>query len=192
MRLDRSISLHDIPHSLAVTYLYTIPLGRGQRFLTAMPPVLEGVLGGWRFSGIYKFDSGFPLNFDAPDFTYSMGGSQYPNISDRKQLRLDEQDRLHWFNTAVFSQAAPYTFGNAPRWAGEVRTASQNNWNIGIMKYFAPMEKMKLQLRADMFNAFNRARFSTPVTDVSTRNLGEVNGTRGQPRVVQLGLKLMF
>jgi hypothetical protein len=43
-----------------------------------------------------------------------------------------------------------------------------------------------------MFNTFNRARFAAPVTDVSTSNFGEVNGTRGQPRVVQLGLKLMF
>ncbi len=192
MSLDRSISLHDIPHSLAVTYLYTLPVGRGQRFLSAMPAVLDGILGGWRFSGIYKFDSGYPLNFDAPDFTYSMGGSQYPNISDRKQLPLDKQDRLHWFNTAVFSQALPYTFGNAPRWTGEVRTDEQNNWNVGIMKYFSPIEKVKLQFRADMFNAFNHVRFSTPVTDVSTRSLGEVTSTRGQPRVVQLGLKMTF
>lgn len=192
MRLDRSISLHDIPHSLGVTYLYTFPVGRGQRFLNAMPRVLDAAIGGWRFSGIYKFDTGYPLNFDAPDFTYSMGGSQYPNISDRKQLRLEKQDRLHWFNTAVFSQAEPYTFGNAPRWTGEVRTATQNNWNIGIMKYFTPSEKVKLQLRADMFNAFNRARFATPVTDVTTRTFGEVNSTRGQPRIVQFGLKMMF
>ena len=132
------------------------------------------------------------MNFDAPDFTYSLGGSQYPNISDRKLLKLENQDRLHWFNTAVFSQAAPYTFGNAPRWTGEVRTARNNNWAVGVMKYFKVGEAVRLQLRADLFNALNHARFGTPITDVTAANFGQVNSTRGTPRLIQLGLRASF
>ena len=78
MSLDRSISVHDIPHSLAVTYLYELPLGKGRHFGGGMHPILDGIVGGWSVSGMFKMDSGFPLNFTAANNTNSFGGGQYP------------------------------------------------------------------------------------------------------------------
>ncbi len=140
MSLDRSISVHDIPHSLAVTYLYTLPIGKGQHFGASMHRILDGVVGGWSLSGIFKMDSGFPLNFSAPNNTNSFGGGQYPNISDRKQMKIADPTSERWFNTSVFSQPAPFTFGNAPRWVGDVRTGRNNNMDMALMKNFKAKE----------------------------------------------------
>ena len=192
LRLDRSLSSHDLPHSLAVTYLYTLPIGRGQRFGASLPGIVNHVVGGWRFSGIFKLDSGSTINFDAPDNTYSLGGTQYPNISDRSLLPVKDRSRLNWFNTEVFSQAPAYTFGDAARWVGEVRTARNNNWNLGMMKVFNVTEKSRLQARADMFNAVNHTRFGIPVTDVGggrARNARTPVCFRGRRRIRTVSLR---
>jgi hypothetical protein len=192
MSLDRSISVHDIPHSLAVTYLYSLPLGKGQRFGASMHPILDGILGGWSLSGIFKMDSGFPLNFTATNNTNSFGGGQYPNISDRKQLKLDNPAIERWFNTSVFSQPAPYTFGTAPRWIGDVRTGRNNNMDMALMKNFKAGEKVRLQLRGEFFNAFNRNRFSAPNTNIAAKDFGVVTGSINSPRRIQFALRVSF
>jgi hypothetical protein len=51
MEVDNS----DIPHAYKVNWFYEIPVGRGRRFGTDMHPVLDGVLGGWEFSGNARF-----------------------------------------------------------------------------------------------------------------------------------------
>jgi hypothetical protein len=190
--LDRSISAHDIPHSLAVTYLYELPLGTGRRFGGALHPLLDGFVGGWSLSGIFKMDSGFPLNFTAPNNSNSFGGGQYPNISDRKQLKLAEPTIERWFNTSVFSQPAPFTFGNTPRWVGEVRSGRNNNMDLALMKSFRMREKLRLQLRGEFFNAFNRNRFAAPNRTLGNNAFGQVLSSINGPREIQLALRATF
>ncbi|MGH9786188.1 MAG: TonB-dependent receptor domain-containing protein, partial [Terriglobia bacterium] len=48
--LERGLSDFDLRHRLAVNYLYTLPLGRGQRWLRS--GVLSKIAGGWRLGGI--------------------------------------------------------------------------------------------------------------------------------------------
>jgi len=41
----------NVPHALKMLWVYEIPVGRGKRFGTDMNPWLNGVVGGWEFSG---------------------------------------------------------------------------------------------------------------------------------------------
>ncbi len=70
-------------HSLAVTYVYELPVGRKRRFGADMHPALDAVIGGWQMNAIFKVDSGLPLLFQAPDNVFSFTSWQFPNIKSR-------------------------------------------------------------------------------------------------------------
>jgi len=53
-------------------------------------------------------------------------------------------------------------------------------------------EQMSLEFRAEFFNAFNNVSFRNPENDMTESSFGEIDETRGGPRVIQLGLKLKF
>ena len=70
------------------------------------------------------------------------------------------EDRLDkWFNPAAWSEAAPFTFGNAPRTDTRVRTPIKKNWDIAFQKNQRLSERFTLQLRAEIINTFNDANW---------------------------------
>jgi len=60
-------------------------------------------------------------------------------------------------------------------------------------------ERLRIRLRADLFNAFNRAQYGAPNADFSQVNFGTITTTlscyatgRGTPREFQLSAKVSF
>jgi hypothetical protein len=53
-------------------------------------------------------------------------------------------------------------------------------------------ETIRLQSRAEAFNAFNRPEWSSPVGDFGTANFGRVTSTNTFARQLQLALKLLW
>jgi hypothetical protein len=49
------VDTSDVPHAYKMNWFYELPVGRGRRFGTDMHPVLDGILGGWEFSGNARF-----------------------------------------------------------------------------------------------------------------------------------------
>jgi hypothetical protein len=191
--LERSISGHDFPHSVVLNYRYEIPVGKGKALGGSLPPVLEAILGEWSVSGIYTYTAGVPLTFSATDNTYAFGTkNQYPNISDRQLLKVDNPDRFAWFNKSALGTPANFTFGNAARYVSEVRTDSTNSMDLSIAKTFPIWENVKLQFRAEAYNAFNRNQFGTPTTNIASTTVGQVSSSRSTPRNIQLALRLTF
>jgi len=193
LSLERSISGHDFPHSLLLTFGYDLPVGKGKALGGSVPGALDAVIGGWSISGIYSYTSGVPLNYAvSSNNTNSFGGNQYPNIADRKLIAISNRSRYAWFNTAAFSQPAAFTFGNAPRYVAEVRTDPTNNVDLSISKTFPIREKLKLQFRAETYNTFNHNQFAAPVTTFASTTFGQITSSRSTPRNVQLALRLSF
>jgi hypothetical protein len=192
LALERSISGHDVPHDVAVNFIYELPVGKKRRFGNDLPAAVNAVVGGWQVSGIFKRSSGLPLMFSAVNNTSSFGGSQFPNVSDIKAARLDEPTIDRWFNTSVFSQPAQFTFGNAPRFFSNLRADGVNNWDISLSKNFHFLERMRAQFRAEFFNAFNRTQFSAPNTSIAAQNFGQVTAQRNRARNIQLALRINF
>jgi hypothetical protein len=54
------------------------------------------------------------------------------------------------------------------------------------------MERLRLQFRAEFFNAFNNVNFSNPGSSFDTANFGRSTGTQNAQRSIQLGLKLYY
>ena len=54
-------------------------------------------------------------------------------------------------------------------------------------------ERMRMEIRGEFFNIFNRTRFSPGGTNVSDpANFGKVTSVLNDPRRIQLGAKILF
>jgi hypothetical protein len=73
-----------------------------------------------------------------------------------------------------------------------VRADGIHNIDLSVIKNTSINEKMKLQLRGEMINAFNHPLFAAPSTNIAS--FGKITSTNqaNYPRRVQLGLKFMF
>ncbi len=187
---EKSLDAADTPNSLVVTYIYELPIGKGKKVGTNLNPVANAIIGGWQVSGVATFKSGFPISITTGDNnTNSFGGSQRPNLSG--DPTLSGKSINEWFNTKAFTQPAPFTFGNAPRYMGNVRSPGMEEFDIGLQKWFKFTDVLKLQFRAEMFNAFNRVNFYAPDGNLTDSSFGVISGTL-PPRDIQMGLKLYW
>ena len=187
---EKSVDAADIPHSLVVSYIYELPIGKGKKMGTNFNAVSEAVLGGWQITGVSSFKSGFPISVvGGGNNTSSFGGNQRPDLVGDPTLSHPTIEK--WFNTSAFAQPAPFTFGNAPRYMSNVRAPGLETFDIGLQKWFHWREYLKMQFRCEMFNAFNRANFYSPDANSSDAAFGRISATL-PPRDVQFGVKLYW
>ena len=63
--------------------------------------------------------------------------------------------------------------------------------DLGLLKDFGIVERVKLQFRAEFFNAFNNVNFGLPQNYLGSGATGQITGANS-PRILQLALKLAF
>ncbi len=196
LSLEKSVSAHDIPNSFALNYVYQLPVGKGRKFGSKLNPVLDAVVGGWNSSAIWTIQSGLPLIFAAPVNEFNYSTWQFPNVSSTVPVTVSNQNIYHWFNnTSAFSAPPSFTYGDAPRYIGQIRYSLGNNWNLSVGKSFLlPWESLNMQFRAEMYNAFNHVRFGRADTNITDPGFGLITGEApgAGPRIIQMALRLQF
>jgi hypothetical protein len=65
------------------------------------------------------------------------------------------------------------------------------NWDVSLYKNFGATEHFHAQFRAEFFNVLNHTNLSDPVATVNSGGFGNILSA-GDPRIGQLGLKLIF
>jgi hypothetical protein len=95
-----------------------------------------------------------------------------------------------------YNQCQPFSFsyGNEPQRMTQIREAATKNLDIGVAKVFGP-ERLHIEFRADFLNVFNHPIYggSYNISDcIDCGDLGQVYGTRNDPRNIQVSLKLIF
>ena len=65
--LDRGRSDFDVDHRLVSSFVYNLPFGRGEKFVSGATGVKNAVVGGWQVNGIATFQRGFPITITAAD-----------------------------------------------------------------------------------------------------------------------------
>ena len=92
-----------------------------------------------------------------------------------------------------FQNPAPNTLGTLGR--NVLEGPGFANFDVSMMKGFRlPMlgESGLGQFRFEAFNLFNRTNFGQPNTGITNSNFGRLTGTDGNPRILQLALKIVF
>ncbi|MDQ3045620.1 MAG: hypothetical protein M3R06_10810, partial [Chloroflexota bacterium] len=170
-----------------------------------MPRVLDFVLGGWTISYIGNYASGTPLRFtgsgipgwngraNRPDLN-NPGGSSLLAGFDRSNFDFatisQPNPDLRYVVPGVFSDHRPFTLGTAG-FTSNIREPWSLNEDFGFRKAFTIREGMKVEIRAELLNAFNRHRFNGIETSVLNPRFGQIIGVSGN-RTGQIGMRLDF
>jgi len=192
---DRGVSDYNVPHRLAVSYVYQLPFGRGQQFFAQSPAVVNAIIGGWQLNGITVFTAG---QYSTPTLS-----NDYLNIGGFDQSRPDMvgnpktgRSGLQWFNPAAFAVPATHVPGNAGR--NSIEQPGYQNWDASLFKAIQIHDNAQFQLRFEAFNAFNHTQLCCANTTynpgvVGNGNFGLITSTRpNSARVVQVGGRFTF
>ena len=187
--LSRALSTFDVAHNFVVSYSYDLPFAKSDH------GVKGKLLGGWTISGITRFTTGFPVTLSESDDASLCGcsGADVPSYDGTSIHFLDPRNVVPnvgnlFFDPSPFSSNAPGTIGNVKR--RFFHGPGINNWDLAFHKNTRITERVALEFRGELFNAFNHAQFENPDGDVAG-NMGLVTGAR-DPRIGQLALKLSF
>lgn len=193
-----SLSASDVTHHLVIGHVYDLPFGKGLRFGSNMPSVLDKIVGHWQFSGISTFASGFPLPISETGHTTgAFGGGDRPSMVPGQDpcgdmSRPRGEKILQWMNPNAFYVPANYTFGDASRNLNGCRADGIKNFDWAILKFIPFKERYKFEIRGEFFNAFNRPELASPNTTFNSAGFGAITFQNNLPRIVQIGLKLDF
>lgn len=196
---DYAISSQDIHQRFIMSYIYQLPFGRGKAFGGNMSRLGDVFAGGWQVNGITTLQGGTPLQISATNNLSNFDfQTLYANTNGQNAaLHGSIHQRLNkYFNTADFSQPGnatnPFALGNGPAYYSTLRSPGLNSTDLSLLKDFATINRLKVQFRTELFNAFNHVQFAGPDTGVNDASFGEITSQNNSPRQLQFGLKLQF
>lgn len=202
LRSNRGRTTADRPHVMNYLVSYSLPFGRGKRWMTNASSVLQRVVGDWEIGSLGMFQSGRPLPILSGRRTAGSTASQLADHAgtDRTLGQIRKQGNgVFYFvpdEVALFSFAPAGTLGNTGR--NNFRGPGFYNVDLSLVKKFALTERFKLAYRLEMFNAFNTANFDIPNNNLAApasfgRVTTLVNGSSGNgARVLQMALRVDF
>jgi hypothetical protein len=190
---EKGLSDFDNRQRWVTSFDYELPVGKGKKFLN-QGGVVDQVLGGWHIGGIVTFRSGFPFS-PAIGFDPSNTGSQGLMRSDQiGSGRLSNPSPNLWFNINDFPipSCPSGCFGNARK--NVLEGPGERGADLSARKFFALSEQLRLEFRAEFFNAFNHAVFAQPdnFIDDGPGAAGVITETVIPQRQIQFALKLNF
>ncbi|MDQ3651953.1 MAG: carboxypeptidase regulatory-like domain-containing protein [Acidobacteriota bacterium] len=215
LRAERADSALDRRHRFVITSLYELPF-----FRTSGNGFARAVLGGFNFSGTYTLESGQKatvlsgldsnLNGDAAaDRTIRNPGGRRDTGSTVTALRNSAGQIVGYLANnpdAEYIQAGRGVIATSAR--NTLQLPGINNLDFSIFKNIRMGETRRIQLRADLFNAFNHPQYipgspntvapiaTTGVSDVNTVGRTDFNKPdrvfSSNPRVIQMALRFDF
>jgi Carboxypeptidase regulatory-like domain len=212
LRVCRGSSDFDHRHLLAANYEYELPFGTGKRFGHDSSKLLNEVIGGWKWSGIFTAYSGSPFKIDSGaytiDFTQTQPAVFVGTPSDVKAGIHEVPGSgggaatLQYFSNSTNALGA-FTFPIAGGPGNRNIVSGPALWNLdtALLKDFQMpwSESHKLQFRVDAINVFNHPNFENPGYNSSQTSsllvpgiFGNLTATVNGARVLQLGLRYMF
>jgi hypothetical protein len=198
---EYSLISYNVASRAVINYVLNLPFGKGQRFATNLSAPANALIAGWSLSGIATFQSGFPLFFNTATqskLQSSFGaGTTRPNVVPGCNKAIDASSRSRvnsgqWFNTACFTYAGDYAFGSESRTDPALRTDGVKNFDVSLQKSTTIHESMRLELRAEFYNVFNRVQFAPPVTTQGSSTFGQILAQGNKPRQIQLSMRFSF
>jgi len=207
-KLDKSIASFDYPQSLKLTWIYSLPFGKGQKYLASYGK-LDRLFSGWQITAIQRYYSGTPIYVSSSLGTVITPAERADVISGvAKTVPLKGLDVINgtaYLNSAAFvdppsspNSGYPLRVGTSPRFLPNVRGPGHENEDFGIIKTIRITERVNFQFRGDMFNVFNRTGRGDPDAALSDGypadggTFGLITAPMNGPRIVQFAGRVNF
>ena len=190
IEVDYGIADWDVPHRFVASYIYDMPF-----FRESDNAFLRYALGGWQISGVTTLESGRPFGLTIQGDRANTGiGSQRPDLVGAiPKLSCQSNPAgpglINCIDPSAFAQPAQFTYGNAPR--NLLRGPGDIITDLSLSKNFPLAGRARFQIRADIFNFFNRVGFGNPNGAFGTANFGRIT-TADAMRRMELGGKLIW
>ena len=218
-KAEKAVSNEDIPNNFVVSYLYELPVGKGKALLGNASRPVNAAIGGWRISGVQRYLGGQPISFfganGIPGFDNGIRPNRVAGQSAKRQGAFNPFSFQNsgttgynhasgacttgYWNCAAFADPnpapalnVPYVFGNMPRNSADIRSFGFYDEDFGINKEIPFTERIHLNFRGELFNAFNRHAFDKPDSGVQDTNFGQVGATLLGPRNVQFTMRVTY
>jgi hypothetical protein len=202
---EKSVAYADQPTGAVVSYIYGLPVGTGKTIGSNWGKKTNAAFGGWQVAGDTSFREGLPIGISANLNASSVyGGAQHavvvgnPNvpgpIAANSNCNAPTQLRniTHWYNPCAFVAAPAGTFGNAPRYFSNLRTPPYYDSDISLSKWTNIGDSVRMQFRAEFFNAFNHVNLGPPTsTTPGTASAGSIVFA-DIPRQIQFAAKFYW
>jgi carboxypeptidase family protein len=182
-----SVGSFDRTHRISATGIWELPIGKGKRFGNDLPAIANFIAGNWQIGGVVSQQSGPALGF----------GNRIFN-GDIKDILVPSSERTaeHWLNSAGFETSTAKQLANnirtfPLRFSG-IRGDDQTRWDFSLTKSWPIRERLKMQFRAEVYNAMNNTNFNAPNTDPASTAFGTITSTSGDARNWQVAFKFTF
>lgn len=189
---NRGVASFDIPHFFSWYTVYELPFGKGKRYLST--GLSSWVLGNWQINNILQWRSGVPFNLQVPGDVANVGNSiswwnyERPNLVGNPHLANPGVNA--YFNQAAFGVPSFGSYGNFGN--NVLRSDRVFNMDLSLFKDLHVRENKLVNLHFDAFNVFNHIDWGTPGTLIGQPGFGVITSTAHPPRVMQMGLKILF
>jgi len=194
-------SNQDQRHLFTAGVIYELPFGRGRMLGHDMNKTLDAVVGGWQLNNIVVLASGTPMDITSAGATeyapgvYAYGQNGRPDYHGG--CRTDVSNFV-WIACPTGAFTNP---------AGLVGTLAKNYfpgpgthaWDASLFKTFSFTERVKTELRAQVYNVTNTPQFQNPDSNYhdtpnSSGGFGVLTSPRYAPtnRQLELAIRVSF
>jgi hypothetical protein len=182
-------SSFDIRHMFKGSALYSLPFGKGMRFLNSNS-IVDEVVGGWHRAVTRMVQTGNPFTpIMKSNTSYSQAGQQFPNLVGNP-LSGPHGTISEWFNIAAYAAPTPGTFGNVHR--NSLYGPGLTDVNLSLGKTFSLPEGIKVELRGDATNVFNHPSFDLPDNSIGAGHNAQITSVTVGGRAMQLFAQVYF
>ncbi len=197
--IEHALSSLDRPRNVTIGWVWELPFGKGRRYFNSHR-FASAIFGGFQLNGIFSAADGLPYTITQQNANLVLQ-TQRPNVRNPANLngRIDEPrfegPARRWLIATTdpafpFAPSGTLDLGNLGRNTG--REPGFVNFNLSAFRDFALTERVRLQFRAEAYNALNHVNYLQPASSsISAANYGLITGA-APARQVQLGLRLSF
>jgi hypothetical protein len=184
------------PHRLTSTAVAEMPFGKGRRWLKE--GILSWIAGGYQITSLQEYQPGQLLTWGSTLF-YT---GNLDDICSSGPHSIDQ-----WFNTTGFVKVAAQAantgqarvFPNIINGYGGCRGDSMKRVNLSAQRRFQIKERTKIEIRWDVYNAFNHGQLALPNVTPTSTDFGKITnsyaGGGGSPssnRSMRFQARLLF
>jgi hypothetical protein len=167
--------------------VYELPFGKGRKYASNLNKVADGLLGGWKLSGVMTTHTGFPL-------TIKMSGD--PSGTGARSFRanvIGTPNDPHLIGPGVLyldpsAYAAPtaHTFGDAG--PGVERGPGEFRLDMSLGKQFKISERKYFEFRGEAYGLTNTPIYASPASQTITSAVfGQIKSSQGERNIQLIG-----